>query len=399
MAHLTNLDELKQHITLLANVAESEAPFISAYLNLENGQAGWREVLNERARILRSVLKGNDLADVEEALGKIEAWLTTELLPETKGVAIFVRGTFGGGFILPMQFAAPLPNWIAVYPTPNIYHLIELKDTYERYLVMIATLDWVRILEVNLGAATIQAWSEHPPLRERVGRGWSKTQYQLYRPDRGGRFLQEKIRVLEQLMHSGEHSHLILAGDPQITARIRLALSDSLSSKLMGVIPATFQDAQADIVATTLSIFVAQEEQESQSIAARLIQAIRTQGLAAAGAEDCLDNLQRGHGDTLVLLQEYHPDPGWLCAACKSMGMTTPETNMCPRCGVEAVHPTDLREELVRLAGKWGCPVEIVEKNDALAALGGVGCLLRYRPDLQNEKSSVSAYKKTTEEY
>ena len=141
MAHLTTLNELRQHITLLASVEESEAPFISAYLNLENGQTGWREALNVRARVLRRVLKGNDLGDLEEALGKIKAWLATDLLPEAKGAAIFVRGTFGGAFMLPMQFAAPLPNWIAVYPTPNIYHLVELKDNYHRYVVLLAMPD------------------------------------------------------------------------------------------------------------------------------------------------------------------------------------------------------------------------------------------------------------------
>ena len=38
MAHLTTLDELHQQITLLASVEESDAPFISVYLNLENGR-------------------------------------------------------------------------------------------------------------------------------------------------------------------------------------------------------------------------------------------------------------------------------------------------------------------------------------------------------------------------
>ena len=98
--------------------------------------------------------------------------------------------------------------------------------------------------------------------------------------------------------------------------------------------------------------------------------------------------MQQGRGDTLVMLQKFHPDPGWFCTACESMGVTPPKTNICPHCGTEAVRPTDLREELVRLAGKWDCPVEVVEVSDDLAALGGVGCLLRYRHDLQNEKSS-----------
>ena len=39
MTHLTTLDELEQHIALLASVEESGAPFISAYVNLESGQA------------------------------------------------------------------------------------------------------------------------------------------------------------------------------------------------------------------------------------------------------------------------------------------------------------------------------------------------------------------------
>ena len=112
MAHLTTLDELKHHITLLASVEETDAPFISAYLNLENGQSGWRDMLDERARILRRILKGNDLADLEIALDKIEDWMASNLLPESKGVAIFVRGIFGGSFMLPMQFDAPLPNWM-----------------------------------------------------------------------------------------------------------------------------------------------------------------------------------------------------------------------------------------------------------------------------------------------
>ena len=37
MTHLTNLDKLKRHITLPASVEEKDAPFISRYLNLENG--------------------------------------------------------------------------------------------------------------------------------------------------------------------------------------------------------------------------------------------------------------------------------------------------------------------------------------------------------------------------
>ena len=40
MTHLTTLDELKPHITLLVSVEESDALFVSVHLNLEDGEAG-----------------------------------------------------------------------------------------------------------------------------------------------------------------------------------------------------------------------------------------------------------------------------------------------------------------------------------------------------------------------
>ena len=70
MSHLTTLYELKQHVTLLASVEESDAPFISCYLNLEDEPDSWRKTLDDRADILRRLLKGHKLADFEEALGK-----------------------------------------------------------------------------------------------------------------------------------------------------------------------------------------------------------------------------------------------------------------------------------------------------------------------------------------
>ncbi len=382
MAHLTTHEELRDRILTLAGIDESATPFVSCYLNLENCEKSVLETIELRANLLRRILKGRDLEDIEESVGAIKSYIKRELLPEAKGLAFFARSSFEKEFYMPLQFAVPLPNTLRVYPTPNIFNLIELKDTYERYLVMIATTEWVRIIEVNLGAATIQAWSENPGLRERVGEEWSETQYQLYRDDREGLYLKEKIETLEKLMLSGDHSHLIIAGNPQITTRIRQALPDHLAAKLMDIIPASRKDAQTDIVTATLSTFVEQEEQESQSIVERLIQAIRTQGLAVIGAKDCIAKLQQGKVDTLIMLKDYDPAPGWLCYSCYEMGKKTPETELCPHCQCTTVRPTDLREELVRQAGKNGCPVEVIEHSDVLMELGGIGCLLRFRADI-----------------
>jgi len=391
MTYLTTLDVLTRHITVLASIEESEAPFISCYLNLEDGPDSWRETLDGRARTLRRILNGNDLADFEDALGKIEAWLTTDLHPEAKGVAVFVRGNFGGAFMLPMQFAAPLPNWITVYPTPNIYHLVELKDNYHRYVVMLAMPDWARILEVNLGAATIQAWIDHAELRNRVGSEWTRTHYQIHQANREDRFVHEKIAVLEQLMCAGGHTHLILAGDPEITGQVRHALPEDLAGKVVDVITAAKQDQQTDVVMATLSSFIEHEEQESRSVVERLVEGLRSQNLAVAGSTGTLDALLWGEVDTLIMDSRYQPDTGWTCINCRAIGTEPPETSVCPQCGKSAVRLTDLREALLRMASQLECPVEVVEHSDMLMSLGGIGCLLRTHLDAKSDTQTALA--------
>jgi len=391
MTHMTTLDELNQYITALASVEESDAPFISCYFNLENGQTGWSNVLDERARILRRLLKGNDLADLEETLERIEVWMTTELLPEAKGVAIFARGTCGGSFMLPMQFAAPLPNRIMAYPTPNIYHLVELKDNYHRYVVLLALPYRVGILEVNLGAATIRAWLNQPGLRTRVGSEWARSHYQINQAHRGDRFVDEKIAVLEQLMRAGGHSHLILAGDPGITARVRHALPNDLAEKLVDEVPASKRDRPTEVVMLTLASFIEHEQQESRTVVERLIEGLRSHNLAIAGSAATLDALRWGEVDTLVMASGYQPDPGWNCIACRATGTEPPETSVCPQCGNPSARPMDVRETLLRLAGQLELPVDVVKHSDALMSLGGVGCLLRTNLDTQINKQTAAA--------
>lgn len=395
MGQLTTLDELRQHIFLLAKAEEGKTPFISAYLNLENGSESCKTMLNERAQLLRRVLKGNDLTDFEESLEKIESWLATDLHPDAKGAAVIIRGSLGGAFMLPMQFAAPLPNWLALYPTPNIYHLVELKDNYHRYVILLTLPERASILEVNLGAATTQAWIDQTESRMRVGTEWTRPHFQIHQSHRGERFLREKIGILEKLMSSGGQTHLILAGDPDSTQRVRHALPDHLVNKLVDVIPASSRDEEADVVMATLSSFIEHEELESQSITESLLQGIRNQNLAVAGPSESLAALRWGDVDTLILVQDFQFDPGWLCTECLAYGNQAPVTAACSKCGAEAVRPLDIRETMLRLAAQCNIQVEVVEHSDALMSLGGVGCLLRSEYGWQSKyKSENESFEK-----
>jgi rubrerythrin len=377
-----DLKMLQKHIRTLVTLEETDSPVISCYLTLDSEPASWRTAFDLRLQVLRRTLRGDVRWDFEEAVGRIEKYLRSELAPESKGVAIFARGG-EKPFFLPLQFQVVLPTWLATWlvvnSTPNIYHLVELKDTYHRFVVMLFTTENARILEVNLGAVTEAIWRERPDLRKRVGREWTKEHYQSHRRERTDKFLKEVLAVLDGLMRAGGHTHLILAGNPWETARLRQALPKRLIAKLVDTIPASGNDQISDVVATTLSLFIDVEEQESQAMVEKLQYEIVSDGLAVVGEEQTLQALRMGQADVLIIAKTCSLANGWCCNDCTALTVGAMAPQRCLHCGATKFRPVELREELVRLAEQNGATVEVVQQDDRLMKLGGVGALLRYR--------------------
>ncbi len=377
VAHGMDLDRLRMHIRTLITLEETEAPVVSCYVHHVERDGSQASLFDPRVRAMRKVLGGQERDDFDAAFCGIQRYFATELRPTTQGVAAFARaGT--RPFFLALQFQVPLPDRLSVNSTPDIYHLVELKDTYHRYVVMISTEEKVRVLEVTLGAITRELWAERPELRERVGREWTREHYQNHRRDRDDRFLKEKIELLERLMASGGHTHLILAGSPRLTARIRNALPRHLQARLIDVVPASASAHVADVVTATLSSFIDREQQESLDTVAELVSALRRGGLAASGTSATFEALRRSQADVLVMAAEFEPGPAWHCRHCGWAGATSSAPERCPECNASELQSANLREVMVKLAERQSLEVEIVEHSDVLMELGGVGCLLRY---------------------
>ena len=377
------LTELKQQIRSLVTLESNDAPVISCYLNLEpgageSGTAGYWDVFRERRALLRKTIADEWKTSFEEALQRIETHLDTRPRAESNGIAIFARGG-SQPFFVSLQFQVPLQNWVVVGPIPNVYPLVELKDTYHRFVLLLLTEKRARILQVNLGAVTGEAWAAQPELRDRLSSGWSKTHYQRHREQETDRFIAEEILVLDRLMSSGGNTHLVLAGEPAMTARMRRALPKHLASKLVDTLHASAHDAMPDIVAATNTLFVEHEEGESLAKVSLLEQEIQSHGLAVTGTKASLRALKWGEADILVMAKAYAPDSGWSCPECGMIAAHSKKPVACPECAGLQLQPIDLKEEMVRLAERKGVEVEIVNNSDHLMEMGGVGCLLRYQ--------------------
>jgi len=372
------LKNLKNHVRTLATLSETDAPVISCYLFLERGHIKEPNLFEERIRDIKSILTGQARHDFEKAMDFIRKYLAEELKSEAKGTAIFARAR-KEPFYLPLQFRVPLPNWIVADRAPNIYHLMELKDTYHRYVVMLSTKESARILEINLGSVTKELWENRPELRRRVGREWTKEHYQNHRKERGRKFIKEKIKTLEHLMSAGGHTHLILAGHPTNIGLIRRELPRHLADKLIDMIPASSKTPISNIVESSIANFIVAERKKTQMVEKKFFWQIQTGGLAVAGTGPTYLALKRGQVDTLVLAKSYSLGQAWACATCDLIDPERDKPATCPVCGSIDLKNFDIREEMVRLAEQHGCSTEVVNKSEDLMQLGGVGCLLRYR--------------------
>jgi hypothetical protein len=331
----------------------------------------------KQARLLRKTVRPDGLAGFEQALKQINERLTGGSKRDSEGVAVFARGGCDP-FYLTLEFRVPLPNRLSISSTPSIYHLVEIKDTYDRYVLVLIDQRSTRILEIHLGAITKAILANRPDIGRCVGKSWTREHHQSHERELAHRHVKGIAGIVDGLLSTRAYAHLVLAGNPEMIAILRSALPKRAASKIIDVIPASTSDCSNDVIAATLRSFVEREQEESLATVERLQNAICSHGLAVAGTHATLNALQHRQVDVLVIAQEYVPEPAWKCSACRRLSIEGRRPKVCAHCGYARTREVDLKEEFARLAEISSCGIEIVHSSETLIRLGGVGCLLRF---------------------
>ena len=370
--------ELQSNVRILATLRETEYPVVSAYLNADQGVTGCLEYLAERVPLLSRTIPAEQRDSFDQSMAYVEDYVRQNAEdPNVRGIVVFGRSV-EDPFLLQMHFPVPVPNQLVVDRVPHISQLVTLKNTYDRYVVILMTKERASIMEVNLGAITRQTWSKHSVSPNRIEREWSKERYQRHRQKQTNETIQEKIKTVDGLMRTGAHSHLILAGEPAMVSRLKACLPAHLRQKLVDTVPTQASVHPDDVVNATLATFVDFQQQHSHASVAKLQQAVYTNGLGVLGTEASLRYLRHSRADVLFLAEAYDPGRAWECLVCgdTQIGPASPEA--CPECSRSEFRSLILKEEMVRLAEGSSCVVRVVQGNDFLIAGGGVGCLTRY---------------------
>ena len=339
--------QLKKALIRLSEVAPNDSPLISCFVNLEENLALTLQAFDRQAKEMGRRLTGQRKVDFEDAFAEIVQHLETSVAKGSKGAAIYAR--WGERpFFLPLEFSVPLETKLILDSLPHLYPVIETKDTYHRFAIVVVTEEEARIVETVVGAVTREIFAKRPELRERLGREWTREHYQNHKKNRSDQFLQQKIGIVDELMKQRGHNYLVVAGSPKAISRFTKALPSQLKKKLLTTLPTNPRNGIYPIVVEALEVFAANEHIESHDRVAELESALMSNGLGVVGLAATKEALTVGYADMLIIDHDLD-DP-------------------------------EAKEELVRLATRNDIPIETVKNSETLTRLGGVGCLLRYLP-------------------
>jgi ribosomal protein L30E len=341
-----SMQSLRRHISALANLPECDAPVISAYFDLRRPIEALRAAFETWSVAARSTLPKQSRQLFDQAKADIRMQLK-EAFPETiQGLAVFVRAG-DHPLLMPLPFQASLETHFDVSSRPAVFPLVQMKDRFHRFVLVICAEETGRIIEMTLGAVTEEILTTRPDPEGRLGRQLSREHYHYRRDEDTRKFLKDKVRIIDNLMSRRGLNHLILAGHPRHVAQLKDHLPKHLQSRVVGTV---FQSPNgrdySPLLDQAIDTFIDVEQQESRSVVERLHEHVRRHGLAVVGIHACREVIEAGAASQLIISEELpHAD----------------------------------REDLVRLATLHDLPIEVCERDELLQSHGGVGCLLRFR--------------------
>lgn len=265
---------------------------------------------------------------------------------EIKSIVVFSRSG-DHPFLMALPFEALVETHFAVSARPEIFPLVQLRDRFHRFVLVISTEETARVIALSLGTVTEEILVKKPEMCANEGRKLSREQYHHRREEDGKRFVREQAQVIANLIARRGHNHIILAGHPRHVVPLREHLPQQLQSRVVAsLFHAPNGHDIAPLIEQSIEAFVQAEQDESRNTVERLHEQVLRQGLAVVGIHACRQAIEVGAASQLIIAEEL---------------------------------PHSDREELVRLAVIHDLPIEVCEGDELLLGHGGVGCLLRFR--------------------
>lgn len=334
-------------------------PVVSAYLDWRPEATGERPAIRVARVVLKDRLRqigrtfwprGAAYDAIVEGAARIERYLDEQAPVSAEGLAIFVCEPLG--LFETLESGAPFTTEVTVGATPNLYPLARLLDDQETAIVAVVDSHAARLFVSHRGLLReLNGLTRDPKYFHHMKGAVAMNQahYQRYALTQRAHVAEEVARELDKLVSETGATQVILAGEDAATATLKAALTPHVAALVTSLPQHIDFGANRDAIWDEVEPIIREVAAErDRSLVERLMAEALAGRLGVVGVEETRDALAAGQVNTLILLDH-------------------------------ANLPDELRNQLIGLAMKTGAEVDIVDDSVALAPLGGVGALLRYR--------------------
>jgi ribosomal protein L30E len=342
----------------LATFDPGDALVLSIYLDLRPHTTGENPAirtadifLKDRLRTIEKTLlpRGQALDDFRADMDRVQHFFDAHAEPWLQGVALFACNH--SQLFEVLETGVPFDDQVALEPLPDLFQLAHLIDEYETAVVALVDTNTARLFVTRRGFLDEVGGPSESSFgsRQRNTGGLNHKNYQRRVENQRLSFAREMATAIETLVAHEGATRIILAGDAVAIPLLHKALPPQLEPIISEqVLRLDIRTPRVDVMEEVAPLLAQIEEDESHSVATRLIEAVQAQGLGVVGPQETRDALTHGQADTLVLAGEAPLD-------------------------------AQERNELVHLATLSSARVEMVQGHEALKEAGGVGALLRYQ--------------------
>ena len=365
------------------------SPILSLYLNLDpanpiNLRGGYKVSLDAMLKDLESqIKKENELRhfqeDAEWARRKAEFHIA-------KGRSLVLFSDVSESFFFEEDLPIRLANQVWFGESPYLRPLLEARNEYERYGVVLADREKARFFLISMGEIDeISDIFQEPPVKHRSAAGSDHMRSQMVFQRRAAKWSEEFLKnvsdTLHDIMVQYDIDRVILGGPEEVTAELQRLLPKAVSARVVDRLrmPAAAKTAEVLEVAFPI-IEKIEREQESTLVQDLITTAHKSKATgmkAVMGFDATLDAINQGRVYRLVYPNGLSMN-GYQCTSCDVLLDHSPSNGQCPYCSNTLSEMEDIVWPASERALDMGGKIEEIRSPEAISMLAGGGQIGAY---------------------
>jgi len=372
---------LREHLDRLSSFEPNEdAPVLSLYLDAQPDQHGrdnydaWlRKTLSERAR----TFKGEARESFNQDVARITNFLAEDARRSANGLVIFACGA--RGLFDTIQLDIPFDDhWLFIGSVPHLYPLARLNDQFPRYAALLVDTNSARLFVFGLGATESGKDVKNVKTKRTSQGGWSQARYQRHLANFHLQHLKEVADTLERVVRDEAIDQIVVSCDEVTKPTLLEQMPQHLADKIIDIVRLDINAPERDVLTRTLEALRGHDAATDSERVEALIGAWRANGLGVVGPEACLEALEMGQVEELLITAT----PSMLKQPESLRAPVAPgpvEVDTSAPVAETAANQFKMADELVTKAQQTSARVRFIEDTSLLADVGGVGALLRFK--------------------